>query len=45
MPSDRGTPEDSPGDNLSLKPLVSCMMEGGIAISFGAGVGAAGVGV
>jgi len=45
MPSDRGTSEDSPGDNLSLKPLISCMMGEGIAISSGAGVGAAGVGV
>ena len=45
MPSDRGTLEDSPGDSLSLKPLISCMMGGGIAISSRVGVGAAGVGV
>jgi len=43
MPSDRGTPEDSPGDNLSLKPLISCMMGGGIAISSRVVVGAVGV--
>jgi len=45
MPSDRGTLEDSPSDSLSLKPLISCMMGGGIAISPGAGVGVAGAGV
>jgi len=45
MPFDRGTPKDSPGDNLSLKPLISCMIGGGIAISSGAIVGAVGVGV
>jgi len=45
MPSYRGTPEDSPGDNLSLKPLISCMMGGGIAISPGVVVGAVGVGI
>ena len=45
MPSDRGTPEGSPGDILSLKPLISCMMGGGIAISTGVVVGAVGVGI
>jgi len=45
MPFDRGTPEDSPGDSLPLKPLISYMMGGGIAISSGAVVGAAGGGV
>jgi len=45
MPSDRGTPEDSPGDSLSLKPLISCTMGGGITISSGVVVGAVGVGV
>jgi len=45
MPSNSGTPEDSPDDSLSLKPLISCMMGGGIDISSGAVVGVAGVGV
>jgi len=45
MPSDRGTPEDSPGEGLSLKPLINSMMGGGIVICSGAVVGAAGGGV
>jgi len=45
MPSDRLTPEGSPGDNLSLKPLISCLMGGRISMSSGVGVGAAGAGV
>jgi len=45
MPSDRLTPEGSPGDSLSLKPLISCLMGGGISMSSGVGVGAAGAGV
>jgi len=45
MPSDRGAPEGSPGESLSLKPLISCMMEGGIVMSYGVVVGTVGVGV
>ena len=43
MLSDRGTPEGSPGDSLSLK--LNRMMGGGIAMSSGVVVGAVGVGV
>jgi len=45
MPSDRGVPEGSPGDVLSLKPLINCMMGGGIAMSPGMVAGAVSVGV
>jgi len=45
MPSDRGVPDGSPGDVLSLKPLINCMMGGGIAISSGVVAGTVGVGV
>jgi len=45
MPSDRGVPEGSPGDVLSLKPLINCMMGGGIVVSLGMVAGAVGVGI
>jgi len=45
MPFDRAAPKGSPGDTLSLKPLISCMMGGGVVISPGVVIGAVGVGV
>jgi len=37
--------KELPGDDLSLKPLISCLIGGGISKSSGADVGAAGGGV